>query len=319
MSRIDFVGLGRQTAGPGTKVTAMDYYVPVESSDADVDRAELTMEETIGTRFPTGLVYGTRFFTIPFVGAPRPASLPRILSAFVGQPVTTGTGPYVHVQDPTVAGKIAEWHSIFVVRKDPSPPIVDLMWDARGNDIALNIAPNDYLRMEANFIALDLDDTQSAPVPTADLTKRWKFSEAIAEISTDGETTWDSVVTAGWGITYSNNLDTDNAILGSRKLWALPMGNADCEVRWSPRELLNDNYRRALFADPAQIALRLTATGVDGAILTVTVHECEIVTAPAPVSGADVLKMVEITARAAQRDDGKFVDFEVTNDVASYT
>jgi hypothetical protein len=36
------------------------------------------------------------------------------------------------------------------------------------------------------------------------------------------------------------------------------------------------------------------------------------------VSGADVLKMVEVTARAKQHTNGKFVDFLVQNNVASY-
>lgn len=322
MSRIDFVGIGRQIAGAGTKVTAMDYYIPVESASADPDRAELTIEETTGTRFPTGLEYGTRFFTVPMAGAPRLASLPRILSGFVGQASSSvAPAPFIHTQDPTAAGKQAEWHSIYVVRKDPVPPIVDLFWDARGNEIALNVAPNDFMRMDASWIALDLDDTQTAPTPVTDMTHRFKFSECIAEISTDAGSTWVPVATAGWGVTYTNNLDTDNAVLGTRKLYALPMGNAECEVRWSPRQTLNAQYRRALLADPATVGLRLTATASDGSgSFVVRVHACEIITAPAAVSGADVLKMVEITARAkADPATGKFVDFVTTNQVATYT
>jgi hypothetical protein len=304
----------------GTKVTTMDYYVPVETANVDQDRAELTIEETIGTRFPTGLEYGTRFFTIPLVGAPRLASLPRILSAFMGQPDTTGSGtPYTHVHDPTLATKIAEWHSLFVVRRDPNPPIVDLFWDARGNTIALDVAPNDFLKMDASFIALDLDDTQTAPTPVTDLTERLKFSTCIVDVSEDGGTTWNPVASAGWGITYNNNLDTDNAVLGSRKLYALPEGNADCEVWWSPREDLNDKYRRALLADPDDLALRMTATGLTGSI-EVLVHSTEIVNGPAPVSGADVLKMIEFTARARTAPStGKFVTITIENDVAAYT
>jgi len=323
MSRIDIVGLGRQVAGRGTKVTAMDYYIPVESAGAEADTTELTIEETTGTRFPVGMEYGTRFFNINMVGAPRLASLPRIISGFLGQAATTGTTPnFIHTQDPTLAGKIAEWHSIFVVRKDPVPPIVDLFWDCRGNTLALDVAPNDFLRMDAAWIGLELDDTQSAPTPTTDLTHRTKFAECIVELSDDGGTTWTAVSSAAWGITYNNNLDTDNAILGTRELYALPMGNADCEVRWSPREALNANYRRALLADPTQIALRMTATSTAGSII-VTVHSCEILTAPAPVSGADVLKMIEITARARMGTTGpatgKFVTIETHNGVATYT
>src|SRR5262245_41770558 len=327
MSRIDFVGLGKQTA-MGTKQTTMEYYVPVETASPDVNTEQLTMEETIGTRFPTGLEYGTRYFTIPFVGAPRPASLPRILSAFVGQPTTTAHTPATgdpgtqkHTQDPTAAGKAPTPHSIFVVRKDPTPPIVDLFWDAKGNDIALDVAPNDFLRMEANFLAIDLDDTQAAPTPTSDLTKRWKFSECTVELSTDIGVTWLPKLSAAWGITYNNNLDTDNAVLGSRKLYGLPDGNVDLEVRWSPREDLNTNYRLYLQQDPSTLSLRLTAVSTT-AKLVVTVYAFETIESPAPVSGADVLKMIEITGRGKLAESGvnagKFCTFETQNSVATY-
>src|SRR5262245_26648714 len=238
MSRIDFVGLARQTTGLGTKATTMEYFVPVETSSPDTNTEQLSMEETIGTRFPTGLQYGTRYFTIPWVGAPRPASVPRILSAFLGQPTTATGGPpgdHTHTFEPTLAGKKPEAHSLFVARMDPSPPIVDLFWDAKGNELALDVAPNDFLRMDASFIALDLDDTQTAPTPTSDLTKRWNFAECTVEFSEDDEVTWQASHDAAWGITYQNNLDTDNAILGSRKLYGLPDGNVNMDIRWSPR------------------------------------------------------------------------------------
>src|SRR5213082_1653928 len=156
MSRVDFVGLARQPAGQGTKVTTMEYFVPVESSSVNQNREELTIEETVGNRFPTGLDYGTRYFEVPMSGAPRMASIPRVISGFLGQPTTVAgaggdVGAYTHTFDPTVAGKVPEFHSIFAVRKDPNPAIVDLFWDARGNELALNVAPNDFLKMEANW------------------------------------------------------------------------------------------------------------------------------------------------------------------------
>src|SRR5262245_25035238 len=206
MSRIDFVGLARQPSGKGTKVTTMEYFVPVESADVTISRETLEIQETTGSRFPIGIDYGTRYFEIPLSGAPRVASLPRILSAFMGQPATAGaTAPYTHTFDPILAGKIAEWHSIFAVRRDPSPNIVDLFWDCRGNELALNIAPNDYLRFDATFFGLHLDDTTAAPSPTTDLTQRKKFSEATVSTSVDGGTTWSPAVSAGWGFTYNNN------------------------------------------------------------------------------------------------------------------
>jgi hypothetical protein len=301
----------------------MEYFVPVETTDVSTSRETLEIEETTGTRFPIGIDYGTRYFELPLVGAPRVASLPRVLSGFLGQPVSSGTVPTkVHTFDPTLAGKIAEWHSIFAVRKDPSPPIVDLFYDARGNELQLNIAPNDYLRFEATWLALHLDDAAALPTPTTDMSHRFKFSEAVVELSADGGTTWTPKISAAWGFTYNNNLDTDNAVLGTRELYDMPMGNADLEVRWSPREGINQAYRDYLMADPVTTAVRMTATSAAGEIVQVIAHAAEITEAPAGISGADVLKMIEVTARGKIGATGpaanKFLTVTITNNVATY-
>ncbi len=139
------------------------------------------------------------------------------------------------------------------------------------------------------------------------------------EVSENNGGLWTPLAMGAWGITYRNNLDTDNAILGSRKLYSLPVGNADCEVRFTPRVTLNTFYRRALAADPDDLALRMTATGSAGEVIQVTVHSVEITDAPAAVSGADVLKGIEITGRARLNpSDSKFVTIAVTNSVATY-
>lgn len=319
MSRIDIVGLAQQTAGMGTKVTTMEYFVPVETSNVNANRETLEIQETIGTRFPTGLDYGTRFFEVPMAGAPRASSFPRVLSGFMGNPDTSGS---VHTFEPTGAGKTPLPHSIFVVREDPvtfgQTAITDLFWDARGNEIAVNIAANDYVKMDAGWIAIDLDDTQAAPTPTYDTSKRFKFSDVTTEWSIDEEASWQPIVCASAGFTYRNNLDTDEAVLGSRKLYSLPYGNADCEFRFSARSTMEDFYRYALDADPTDLAFKLTCTNADGDIMVVTVHACQEVEAPAPVSGADVLKAIDVTARAHVNDDGDFVTVAITNDVVSY-
>ena len=323
MSRIDFVGLARQAAGRGDAESLMEYYVPVETTNVTANRETLEIEETTGTRFPIGIDYGTRYYELPLVGAPRVASLPRVLSAFLGQPASSGSAPYTHTFDPTLAGKIAEWHSLIVARMDPNPPIVDHFTDARGNELSLNIAPNDYLRFEATFYALHCDEI-AAPVPTTDMTQRKKFAEAHVSISEDGGTTWlAEQISAAWGITYNNNLDTDEAILGSYELYALPEGNADLEVRFSPRENMETFYRRNLLQDPDDLAIKMVATGAGGEEISVIAHSVEITDAPAPVSGADVLKMIEVTGRAkigtTGAAAGKFVTIAVKNSVATYT
>jgi hypothetical protein len=72
--------------------------------------------------------------------------------------------------------------------------------------------------------------------------------------------------------------------------------------------------------EPDQVKLILTAANTGNTEnIVVTVFACEYVEAPANVSGADVLKMVEVTARAHyDTATSKFVTVSVKNAVASY-
>lgn len=321
--RSDIFGLARQTAGQGTPVLTMDYFVPVIGADADPDRATIAEDETGGDRFPTGLEYGTRFFPVAVRLVPRMSSLPRLLSAFLGQP-TTGSptsGVYPHVFDPTVSGKEPEWHTLCATRADPSPQIVDFFEDARGDTFELVFAANDLPRMTCNFIAAGLDDTQSAPTPTTDSSERQKFHNTLVYLDDgSGEA---EVKCARWSVRYGNSIDTDNAVLGSRELYSIPFGNADAQVTFSPRQALSTHYRRALLEDPESIKVRMIAdnglTAGDHRAVEVIVHAAETISAPAPIDASRVLKMVEVTARARKNpSDGKFVTVTVNNNVTSY-
>ena len=327
MSRLDAFGIAKQAAF-ATKQTTMEYFPPETGVTVGNQRENLTLEETLGSRFPTGLAYGTRFFPLGVSGALRPASLPRIKSAFMGAPTTVaGTagdvGSYVHTFDPTTASAEV-FHSLFAVRKDPSTPIVDLFFDALGDNFEETYAPNAYVVGNWNFIALDLDDTQAAPSVTRDTSARWTFDQVAVYINLAGGGEA-AVKCAAASIQYSNNLDTDEAILGSKKLYALPLGNAEATFSFSPREALNDYYREALQAQPDTNAARIVATGAaigsTSKFFTVetVISAFEITDAPADIDASQVLKMVQVSGRVKLDDvSGKFVKQIVTNDVASY-
>jgi len=322
MARQDEFGLARQTTGKSVTATStMNYWVPVEEADEGQEREEIIVEETLGNRFPTGLDYGTRFFRITVRCAFRMDALPRILSAFVGQPTTTGAGPFVHTHTPEVAGKIPEWMSMFLVRNDPSPAIIDLFFNARGDELEIIFEPNQAPRLNATFIALDLDDAQANPTSTMDVSERQKFYNTTATIALDGGGAT-AITLARWALRYRNNHDTDEAVLGSRSLYDLPFGNADCEVEFSPRQDLAIHYRRQLQLNPASAKIVLTAdnagAGVADREVIATVYACEYIEAPAPVRAGEVLKMVPITARAKLDGAGKFVDIAVKNNVTTY-
>lgn len=327
MSRVDAVGLAFQAAF-GTAETTMEYFIPVETADVNENPTDLTIEETIGNRFATALDRGTRFFDVPMAGALRSASGTRLFSGFVCEPVTTGAGPYTHVMDPTVAGHAPQFHSAFAVRNDPiavgQDPIVDLFYDMLGNQLDVTINANDYVKFNAAWIALNLDDGQAAPVVSADASAKLKFDQVVVSTSVDDGTTWVDLLAAAAGVTYQNNLDTDEAVLGSRSLYALPYGNADAQVTFTARSDMLSWYRAALIADPADLSVRLVATGATPDVFTALLASVQEITAPAPISGANVLKGVDVTARAhldslgAGPNAGKFFTATFVNAVATY-
>lgn len=327
MSRVDAVGLAKQTA-VGTKNTTVEYWTPVESADMNDNPEFYSIEETIGNRFPTDEEVGVRFFEAPLALAPRAASFPRVLSAFFGAPTTTAltdAGAKKHLFDPV--GKVLVPHSVFLHRADPSPKISDLVWDAFGNEISFSAEPNDFLRASASFVGRDLDDTVSvAPSITSDLTRRWTFDECKVFLSVDGGAESQEQVSA-WGLTYQNNLQTDLAVLGSKRLWRIDTGNVTGELTFTPvgsPTSLSAHYRRVL-ADPRNnVKVRMLAQG--SLIGTVDRFEVEVIAyrtryreGVPPVSAADTLKQLPVTLSIAYDSAAtKCVDVAVKNSVASY-
>ncbi len=61
MARSDVVGLGKQTA-QGTMNTSPSIYVPVTSADANLNQSEISIDETVGDRFPLASDPGSRFY-----------------------------------------------------------------------------------------------------------------------------------------------------------------------------------------------------------------------------------------------------------------
>lgn len=321
MARRDEFGIARQVAGKaGSATTTMNYWVPVEEADEGVEREEIIVEETLGTRFASPLDYGTRFFRITARLAFRMSALPRILSSFIGQPTTSGAGPFTHLHEWHGAGKVPEWMSMFLVRNDPSTAIIDLFYNARGEEFEIVFEPNQAPRLSATFIALDLDDTQANPTSTMDTSERQKFYNTTAQIDSGGGNS--TIVLSRFAIRGRNNHDTDQAVLGSRALYDLPFGNADLEVEFTPREALSTHYRRNLQTDPTAVKLTLTAdNGLGGAAnrkVTTTVWSCDYIDAPAPIRAGEVLKSVPISARAKEDATGKVLDISVVNGVATY-
>lgn len=324
MSRLDSVGLAKQTA-LGTKNVTPEYTIPVETAEGGINRETIEREETTGTKFPSDIEYGSRFFEVALAGDIRLNSGPRLASGFFGAPTTTtpagGTTSKQHLFNPV--GKTLVPHSILANRTDPSPAITDLFWDALGNEITFSVEPNGRFAYEASYIARALDDTLAEPTPTYDASARFPFHQVKAYVSIDGggETTLDC---SAFSVTYTNNIDTDQVVLGSQDLFKVQEGNVDAEVTFTVKSALATWYRRVLQTDPAQIKIRIEALGsiIESTIkrkFEALVYRCQAIEGPADIDAGDTLDDIEITAHASYDSTAsKFCDLTFVNTVATY-
>jgi len=183
----------------------------------------------------------------------------------------------------------------------------------------MNVAPNDFLNYEASFVAKELDDTVTvAPTITTDLTRRWTFDECKAFLSVDGggET---EVKVAGWSLEYSNNVFTDLAILGGKRLYRMDPGNINASVSFTPVDTLSTHYRRVL-ADPRNnVKVRLLA---EGAVIESTVkYTVEVICYRAryregmpAVAAAEPLRQLPVTLTMSYDTAAvKFIEVNVIN------
>ena len=322
--RSDVVGLGKQTAA-GTKNTTAEYFPPVETTEPAHSREIIEQEETTGVAYPAGIDYGVEFWTIGIKGAARVASFPRLLSMFYGQP-TTSTPDATNA--PTARQHLfpmnaPKEHSVYVARKDPTPPITDLFWDVIGDELTMSIVTNGFLMFDGKAVARMLDDTQSAPVATYDASARMAFDQIKVYISVDGGAEAE-VKCRNYSCTTKNSVQTDDDVLGQRTLQKLYEGNRNADVKFTVAEALSTHYRRALQSDPAKVKLRMEALGatIGGAVkfkVEQTVYACEYLEAPANVNAGERLKSIEISARARYDETvSKFIETAVVNTVASY-
>lgn len=319
----DVFGLAKQ-ADLATEQTVMEFFAGIESADTGYNPQRISQDETTGSRFPEGSELGGEYWAPTAAGPIRYGSIPRILSCFWGAPVTTAPD---NVLAPTGKKHAFESgaplaHTLLMAREDPNPSIVDALVGCLGNDLTLDFAQNAFGKWNGSWFAVSLDSAQPDPVVVRDVTKRIASPKVKAYISVNGggET---EIKIGSWSLNYSNGIKPDDFILGQTDLFNLEEENATASVKFSVRQTLSTHYRRALLQTPDLVKIRLTATGalIGGAVsytFEVIVNACEYITAPAALSAASRLKMIDIEAAAKIAADGKFVSANVINEVASY-
>lgn len=326
MGRSDSVHLAAQDDLITAATTAV-FSPPVTEEDISIDREELDIDETLGTRAPGPREYGGRVFSGGINGAARPTSIGLILTSFFGPPVSTQpasvASPTVwrHVWDPvaTVPAPISIW----TVNNDATlpAPIVDKFVGALGNELALNCEANNYLLFEAGYLARLLDISASAPATGRDTTRKWPFHQVTAQISVPSVSAgaYQNVPLRDFGLSYNNNVEGDQFVLGSVNVDSLPIGDIDCEVTITPTVDIAAHYRRALADTPELVKVKISAVGgtIEDAFkfqFDLEVHALETAEAPVDIDGGETLRDVEVTLRSVLDDStNKLITPTLTN------
>jgi hypothetical protein len=324
VSRIDYVGLAAQPDGLGVPVTAMEYFPPQTEFTPARTAENLELDETLGDRFPEPTDLGTLSFESNWAGAIHMASFPRVASACFGNPDSGADGGLTaHLFDPTASEPL--FHSLIEARKDPDPPIFDFLSDALINSLSLNVDVNTFLTYAAQWVARFRDPDAVLPDVVRDTSSRPNFKHVKVYVAIDGGI--EAELKAGkWGVEYTNNLVSDPGevgILGSQYLDDIPVGNADCNVNFTVRDKaqLSDYYLRAFQLEPESVAIRMEAIRPSTLEkVEFKVYSCHEIEAPAPGSATNVLRGIDVSAKAHKDPvSAKFVELTLRNDVAAYS
>lgn len=311
MSRRDEFGFALQE-DIETPATTMTFSPPVTSGGFNPDREELDIDETMGTRAPAPQEYGGYIFDGPVEGALRPNSIGGLLSLFWGVPDSTQpdvpTAPtiYEHEWDPLIADPA--FGTVLTKANDPNPPVIRQFIGAIGNELTLSVEANNYLLFESNMVAREIVlDPTPVPVLTRETLPKWVFTDVSVLLGVNPAAP-SLIKCKEWNIEYSNNLVTDEFILGSPLVDSIPLGDIDLTCMFRPTRDIEAHNRRALQTTPELINITLRAVG---RLIGATTHRytfevqlgaLEYVDAEVPLDGGDTLRDVEVNCRCITND-----------------
>lgn len=331
MSKIDSIGIAKQSAF-GTKQTTMEYYYDVEGASIDGNPDTIDNITTVGYKFSNPLDMGKQLYKVELDVIPRAASFPRLLSSFYGAPTTStvDTSAKQHIFEPVTASSLV-YSSILMTRKDQPSAIVDLPYDCAGSTLTVSGKTNDFVKVKAQMVAANNDNTRTAPSVTLDATERYKWSQAklYANINGGGE---NQIKVNAFEFTYNTALEDDHLIMGQSSVASLPVGSEQtAQIKFTLTEedasTLLSWYRYPLKTTSRDsIVFRLSITGntLVGASTQYTgfdikLWNCEIIDAPAKIDPKNRLRQIDIVARANYDTvNSKFVTTTCWNAVASY-
>ena len=327
MSYRDIVGIAKQSAF-ATKTTAASAFMfpPVTKESLAIERENITIEETSGTRAPSSLAYGTSSVKGDIEGAIRPTSFPLFLAGAFGVPASTvlSGGAFSHVFDSTAASALLPL-SIYTVNTDPVSSITDLYFGCYVDELEFTAAVDEYVMYKAAIVGAGLDTTQSAPAATGDTSARFTALNVSGSLGVSGQAKA-GINLKDCTIKYTNGLSTDDKILGSASLASVPLGNAECEVEFTivDTSAFKTHYH-TYFTDattPVDLELELTITGatisgVHAYKVIINVARFQYTEVPVEIDAGSVMSEMKVKGRACLSSGGDLVTVTVVNNTTN--
>lgn len=231
------------------------------------------------------------------------------LKALLGEPITTGTGPYVH----TFVSGVASLPSLAVEVGMPDIPAYFMNAGVRVNSLQLSFARSGAANATLNCIAQGEDRTGASGggIPTTEALTR--FNQFQGSIKRDGVSLGN---VTGAQLTYSNNLErietirSDGKIEGADPTIAALTGNI--AVRFADTILID----AATDNTPLELEFAYTIN-VDTALIF-TAHEVYLPKPKLAVSGPGGVQASFDWQAAKATSPARMLTVALKNDVASY-
>jgi hypothetical protein len=331
MSKQDTVGIAPQS-GLFTEATTVAYGPTLTAQGGGLNRAEMSLDEMLGSRAPTKQEYGLRSAQPSMSGALRPVSSGLVLASFFGAPTSTqpdgvnAPTVYRHVYDEAdvlYPVPLSIWGTNKDRMLDESgnvlPSVTTKYKGAVGNTLQLSCELNNYLLFEGGYVALGVDPNAAEPSITRDTSGKWPFKNVTAEVSIAGSALG-PLTLRSFTFNLNQNLIDDQGRLGSAMLDDIPLG-PEIESTLTITALRNIPYyyREAFEDNPDKIRIKLTATGptIQGAFaytFELDLPYCELGNVDLSRSGSETLRSVEVPFRVILDDaTGKLLTATLTN------
>jgi hypothetical protein len=231
------------------------------------------------------------------------------LKLLLGNPTTTGTGPYTHT---FVSGALT-LPSLAIEVGMPDVPSYGMNFGARGNTLAIQMQRSGLLNATIGIIAQGetRSSSSAAGSPTEAAIKR--FAQGQGEIKRDG-TQLGNVVSGTFN--YSNNLDPVEIIRPDGRIAdadpAMVSATGDIVVRFADTTLLD----LAIAGTPVELSFGW-AIDADESLL-ITLHEVHLPKPKLPISGPGGVQATFNWQASEDPSLSKTVTVVLVNDVATY-